>query len=97
MYKDRIPHQVFSVILNTASLILETLQLRIEPGFIDFLFDLQVPTTFDDYCGKRRSQEQLTSLCTWRPAFLPGERSTTLRNTGTLCNSVYNSLELYKS
>ena len=60
MYKDRIPHQVFSVILNTASLILETLQLRIEPGFIDFLFDLQVPTTFDEYCGKTRSQEQLT-------------------------------------
>ena len=62
---DRIPDKAFSVILNTASLILETLQLRIEPGFIDFLSDLQLPTTFDDYCppfsplvGERRSQEQ---------------------------------------
>ena len=59
--------KLFSVILNTASLILETLRLRIEPGFIDFLFDLQAPTTFDDYCplfsplvGNRRSQEKLT-------------------------------------
>ena len=43
MYKDRIPHQVFSVILNTASLILETLQLRIEPGFVDFFLIFRFP------------------------------------------------------
>ena len=90
MYKDRIPHQVFSVILNTASLILETLQLRIEPGFIDFLFDLQVPTTFDDYCGKRRSQEQLTSA----PGDQPFCQESALLHFETLCNSVCNSLEL---
>ena len=38
MYKDRIPHQVFSVILNTASLILETLQLVSLISFLIFRF-----------------------------------------------------------
>ena len=67
--QDSTPN-LFSVILNTASLILQTPQ----PGFIDFLFDLQLPTTFDDYCppfsplvGERRSQEQLISSQVPRP------------------------------
>ena len=91
------------MILNTASLILGTLRLLIEPGFIDFLFDLQAPTTFDDYCplfsplvGNRRSQEQLISAPGDQPFcqesallhFETLEHSVTLENSVTLCNTL---------